>query len=126
MIVFGLIGVIFSCILYSAIGPIIYEETKENIFLHLQGNTMLFDNFYQVTQCRGVLKVDFLANVEFASCLIFIIVLDMLSEEHKEYTNIPVWVSYIVVATLLLLIGVANWVGGTVSVSTNSLSTNHF
>jgi hypothetical protein len=38
MIVFGLIGVIFSGALYLTIAPIIYEETKNNIFMHLDGN----------------------------------------------------------------------------------------
>jgi len=49
MIVFGMLGVFFSCTLFLVITPIIFEETKENIFMHLDGNIMLFDNFLQVT-----------------------------------------------------------------------------
>lgn len=38
LIAMGLIGSIFCCCLISVIIPIIYEDTKNNIFMHLDGN----------------------------------------------------------------------------------------
>ena len=76
MIIIGVAGVIYTTAFYLAIGPILFEKARENIFLHLEGNQMLYENFFTVTQVRGVLKLDFLFNIVFSQCLLFIVILE--------------------------------------------------
>jgi hypothetical protein len=68
----GIFGCLLCLFLYNVVTPIVYEESKENIFLHLEGNTQVFDQFFDVCMTRGVLKLDFIANLEFFTILAFI------------------------------------------------------
>ena len=45
----GFLLVLVCFVLYSAVVPIIEEQMKEVIFMTLEGNQLLFDNFYSVT-----------------------------------------------------------------------------
>lgn len=45
----GFLLVLVCFLLYSAVTPIIEEQMKEVIFMNLEGNQLLFDNFYAVT-----------------------------------------------------------------------------
>jgi hypothetical protein len=118
MIIFGTIFVIYCSILYITINPVIFENQKELIFSHLDGNQILFDNFLNITRIRGILKLDFLLNLEFITCLIFM----MLSEQvfnptHVDNLDIPFWVPWAVIAALFALITYSNYKGAMVTVS---------
>ena len=47
----------------------VYMEMREFIVLHLDGNRFMWQNFIDITQIRGTLKLDLLANLEFFSSL---------------------------------------------------------
>jgi hypothetical protein len=69
------IGSLFNIITFFLFGPIcklVHEELKENIFLHLEGNAFVYENFYQVCYTRGVLKLDYIANLLFFTCIAFL------------------------------------------------------
>ena len=118
MIVVGIIGAGYSSFLYYNIIPIIEENQRENIFLHLEGNSMLFDNFYEVTSVRAILKLDFLFNLEFISCLVFILLLEQVfSPPHDNHGTIPIYVPWITVVALFTFVTWANRIGTTTTVS---------
>lgn len=76
LLVFGLITVVICMTLYYGLSVLVFKETKENIFLHLEGNNQVYDNFYQVTFTRGILKLDFIVNLEFFTSFVVIMISD--------------------------------------------------
>lgn len=76
LLVIGILIVALSLSLYYALSKLVYAETKENILLHLEGNMQVYDNFYQVTYTRGILKLDFIANLEFFTSFVIIMISD--------------------------------------------------
>ena len=105
-----LIGGFFNFITFFLYGPIcrlVFLEMKENIFLHLEGNAFVYENFYQVSFTRCVLKLDFLANLLFFTCLFFILWNNGVQEEAY------VWIS---TGALLLMQIFANLFGGCTTV----------
>ena len=107
-----LIGFSFNFITFFLYGPIcrlVYQDMKENIFLHLEGNAFVYQNFYQVCYTRCVLKLDFLANLLFLTCLFFILFNNGIDVAEEQY----VWIS---VASLFFLLILANMFGGCTTV----------
>lgn len=105
-----LIGTIFNVTTFFLYGPIcrlVFQEMKENIFLHLEGNAFVYENFYQVCYTRGVLKLDFIANLLFFTCLFFILLNNDINEEMN------VW---IITGSLFLVMIMANLFGGCTTV----------
>ena len=45
MIIVGVIFVMYSTVFYIAVGPLLFENSKDIIFTHIEGNTILFENF---------------------------------------------------------------------------------
>lgn len=120
LIGFGTIFVFFSSFLYIIIGPIIFEEMKEMIFMHIDGNQILLDNFLQITTIRGTLKLDSLLNLEFITCLVFILLNEQVfNEKDFEESNIPFYVPWIFVSLVFVLLVYANSKGSNVTVSQN-------
>ena len=91
--------------LYFFLSKLVYRETKENIYLHLEGNQQVYDNFFQVTYTRGILKLDFIANLEFFTCFATILVSDRVFDIQSIY----VWLTLL---GLLLLLMISNLIGG--------------
>lgn len=122
----GLIGVLLFTTLYLKIGPILLECMKEEVYLHLEGNKHLFDNFFYVTELRGYLKLDILMNLEFSTCLFFVVLFDLNqygvdgdgvpTPRDHTHTN-PDWVPWTVYVSLLLLLASADAMGLHCSVS---------
>lgn len=72
-----LVGTVLNVITFFLYGPIcklVHIEMKENIFLHLEGNATVYENFNEVCYTRAVLKLDLIANIIFFTCLVFIMV----------------------------------------------------
>lgn len=107
-----LIGFSFNFITFFLYGPIcrlVFQEMKENIYLHLEGNAFVYQNFYQVCYTRCVLKLDFLANLLFFTCLFLILFNNGIDVAEEQY----VWIS---VASLFFLLILANMFGGCTTV----------
>jgi hypothetical protein len=49
--------------------------------LHLEGNAFVYQNFYEVCLTRGVLKLDFVANLMCFTCLFFILLYNDVEED---------------------------------------------
>lgn len=64
---------LFALIAYYSIIPAVYEDIKDNIFLVVGGNKNIWDNFYNVTLSKSVLKLDVIANLEFWTTLYFLL-----------------------------------------------------
>lgn len=52
---------------------IAYDYLREVIYLHLEGNKVLYKNYQNMTFTRAILKVDFLANLEYFTAFIFVL-----------------------------------------------------
>lgn len=81
MIILGTIFNFVTILLYGPICKLVHEELKENIFLHLEGNAFVYENFFQVCHTRGVLKLDFVANLLFFTSTVFILIFNQVEEE---------------------------------------------
>ena len=87
----------------------------------------MFDNFYEVCITRGVLKLDFLANLEFFTILAFIQLNNqyVLPEEPQDYDPnfdydariVPSWIQWLMFGALFLILIAANMFGGCSTVS---------
>lgn len=62
--------------LYCVVTYFIYIEMRQFIILHLDGNRIMWTNFQEITMTRGVLKLDILANIEFFTSFLFILLKD--------------------------------------------------
>ena len=49
---------------------------RENLYLMLEGNRILYKQFNDITLTRGVIKLDFLANIVYFTSFIYIFVQD--------------------------------------------------
>ena len=49
---------------------------RENLYLMLEGNRILYKQFNDITLAKGVIKLDFLANIVYFTSFIYIIVQD--------------------------------------------------
>lgn len=58
--------------LFIAVTYFVYQDMREFIVFHLDGNRIMWQNFIEVTMTRGILKLDVLANLEYFSCFIFL------------------------------------------------------
>ena len=105
LIVFGLITVVICLTLYYGLSVLVFKETKENIFLHLEGNNQVYDNFYQVTFTRGILKLDFIVNLEFFTSFVVI----MISDKKTQPSSIHAWA---ILAGLFVALILCNILGG--------------
>jgi hypothetical protein len=76
---------------------------KENIFLHLEGNAHVYENFYQVCYTRSVLKLDFVANLLFFTSIVFILTTNGVKEEQM------VWK---IIGSLFFILVIADLFGG--------------
>ena len=81
---------------------------------------MLFDNFLETTKTRGVLKLDFLFNLEFVTCLLFVLIIDQI-DDYKDIPeadhSIPVWQQWFIVLLLFFVLAATNYIGGKSTVS---------
>ena len=76
MALFGILFAVFSTYIFGVTTHIVYNDAKENMFLHLDGNTSVFENFINVTLTRGILKMDILGNLNYFLCLGFLFIID--------------------------------------------------
>ena len=63
-------------VLYGVVTYFVYTDMRSFILNHLDGNRIMWNNFKEITQTRGILKLDFLANLEFFSCFICLLIKD--------------------------------------------------
>lgn len=115
---FGVVFVIPSTIAYLSIIPMVKESISEKIYAHLEGNTVLFESMERIDSARGMLKLDSLINIEFFTSLVFIMLQAEVFVDNPE--AIDDWkfvVPWIVIFLLLFLVLLANFYGGTKSVS---------
>ena len=124
---FGIILLFPSTICYISIIPMVEDSIKEKIFAHLEGNKVLSDNIASITATRGMLKLDTLVNLEFFTCLVYILlqaqVFDPEDDQADDWLFIAPWV---VTILLLVMIIWANYHGATTAVSLNLFLTLFF
>lgn len=69
----GIIIIIPLLFLTITITFFIYDELRTTIYHHLDGNRVVYKEFQDITLTRAILKLDFLANLEFFTAFIFVI-----------------------------------------------------
>ena len=57
---------------------------RENLYLMLEGNRILYKQFNDITLTRGVIKLDFLANIVYFTSFIYIFVQDFDEEAFTQ------------------------------------------
>lgn len=121
----GLIGFVVSTICYLSLTPLVTASVTDKIFFHIEGNTILFESFMTVTTIRGILKLDTLINLEFFTCLIFILLeQQVFAPEHEDNTHIggkfhlEYILPWVISVLLFLLIVYANYIAANSTVST--------
>lgn len=65
-------SILFSVLTLSIL-PAVYEDIKDNIFLALGGNTNIWENFYNVTFTKSVVKLDLIFNCQFWTAFFFVV-----------------------------------------------------
>jgi hypothetical protein len=58
----------------------LYSEMRENLYLMLEGNRILYKQFNSITFARGVIKLDFLANFLYFTSFIYVYFLDFYDD----------------------------------------------
>jgi len=77
---------------------IVYLESKENLYLYLDGNGPVFDNFHNVTLTRGILKMDVIGNLNFVLALGFFNIIDERTADWRLWVTIGLLFVVLVVA----------------------------
>jgi len=49
---------------------------RENLYLMLEGNRILYKQFNDITLTKGVIKLDFLANIVYFTSFVYILIQD--------------------------------------------------
>jgi hypothetical protein len=62
----------------------LYSEMRENLYLMLEGNRILYKQFNDITLAKGVIKLDLLSNIVYFTSFIYIIVQDYENDNFKE------------------------------------------
>lgn len=66
----------------------VYQDMREFIIFHLDGNRIMWQNFIDVTMTRGILKLDVLANLEYFSCFSMILFRDEIVAKWEIWATI--------------------------------------
>ena len=77
--VMDFLGIGFNVVLlimYCVVTYFVYTEMRQFILFHLDGNRIMWENFQEITTTRGILKLDVLANLEFFTSFLFILLQD--------------------------------------------------
>lgn len=85
----GIVAIIPLLFLTIAITFFVYDELRTTIYHHLDGNRVVYKDFQDITLTRAILKLDFLANLEFFTAFIFVIFESQPDAEHAvEHGNV--------------------------------------
>lgn len=74
--------------LFFVITYYVYQDMREFIIFHLDGNRIMWQNFIDVSMTRGILKLDLLANLEYFSCFSMILFRDEIAPKIEIWATV--------------------------------------